>query len=492
MPESHPEPFRANALWRWWHARVIDGVDHAGVIARIERDARWTARYLLMILLAAGIAMLGLLLSSPAVVIGAMLLSPLTGPVTGFGFGLATFDFDAMRNSALALASGAMIALLFAALIVILSPIQPMTGEIAAHTRPNLFDLIVAILSAIAGGYAAIRGRHGIVVGAAVATALIPPLATAGFGFATRNWPLFGGALLLFLSNLSAMALTVAAMARLYGFGSSFGPVRTRLQATVVIATSIALVAGFGLALRQIGRETLAARQVRGMVAAQFPGTARIGDIDIVPGGDPLRVRAVVFTPAYRPDAEAAAMDALQRGLARPVDLSLEQVVTGDDEGAAGQELLQAARERRQAQEGRAADPSMRLALVAGVDPAMVMVDRRNRRALVRAAPLPDATLSTYRALEARAAQGFAGWTIELVPPPLMRLPIIDFVANRPNPAAIDLVVWAARRGGLPVRITGPADRIAPVVSALRDRGVSAQAMEGDGGAGVLAGWAVP
>ncbi|MGF7148263.1 putative hydrophobic protein (TIGR00271 family) [Sphingomonas zeicaulis] len=492
MPEDQPEAFRANVLWRWWRARVIGSVDHVDVVAQVDEDARWTPRYLLMTLLAAGIAMLGLLLSSPAVVIGAMLLSPLMGPIIGFGFSLALFDFKAMRDSLQALALGAVIAVLFAALIVTFSPIQTVTAEIAARTRPNLFDLIVAILSAVAGAYAVIRERHGTIVGVAIATALMPPLATVGFGLATRNWTVFGGALLLFFTNLMAIALTASVMARFYGFGSALSPKQTRLQATLVIATLLALAVPLGLTLRQIGREAVAARQTRDAIAAQFVNAARIDDLEIQHGADAMRVSAVVFTPTYRKDAEAAAIEALRGRIDRPVELSLDQVIIGQGDVTAEQAQVQAARESQQAQERGAAELAAKLALVAGVDPATVTVDRQNRRALVRAAPLPDATLSTYRALESRVALGFSGWTIELVPPPLMRLPIIDFVDDKPNPAAIELVVWAERRNGLPVTITGSAERTALVVGALRDRGIDARAVEGDGGSGVLAGWAVP
>ena len=83
-----------------------------------------------------------------------------------------------------------------------ISPIQTVTEEIAARTQPNLFDLLVALFSALAGSYAVIRGREGTIVGVAIATALMPPLAVVGFGLATLNWTVFGGALGLFIPNL--------------------------------------------------------------------------------------------------------------------------------------------------------------------------------------------------------------------------------------------------------------------------------------------------
>ena len=168
-----------------------------------------------MVSMSAGIAILGLLLSSPAVVIGAMLLSPLMDPIMGVGFSLAIGDYRWLRHSARSLAIGALFAILFTALVVFMSPLQTVTSEIAARTRPNLFDLVVAIFSAIAGGYAIIRGREGTIVGVAIATALMPPLAVVGFGLATLNGTVFWGALFLFFTNLTAIALTGTAMARI-------------------------------------------------------------------------------------------------------------------------------------------------------------------------------------------------------------------------------------------------------------------------------------
>ena len=130
-----------------------------------------------MTMMSAGIAVLGLLLSSPAVVIGAMLISPLMNPILGLGFSLALFDFAELRRSLSALAIGATAALLFTAFIVLVSPLKAPTAEILARTRPNLFDLLVALFAALAGTFAIIRGRGETIVGVAIATALMPPLA---------------------------------------------------------------------------------------------------------------------------------------------------------------------------------------------------------------------------------------------------------------------------------------------------------------------------
>ena len=88
------------ALYRWWRRAVVGPVDHETVVARIVDESGWSPRYAFMTMMSAGIAVLGLLLSSPAVVIGAMLISPLMSPILGFGFSLALFDFA--RDAAIA------------------------------------------------------------------------------------------------------------------------------------------------------------------------------------------------------------------------------------------------------------------------------------------------------------------------------------------------------------------------------------------------------
>ncbi|MEO0698516.1 MAG: DUF389 domain-containing protein, partial [Pseudomonadota bacterium] len=176
------------SLRRYWLQDVIGTVNQTEVIEKRRAECVMSERYLFMTAMSGGIAVLGLLLSSPAVVIGAMLLSPLMDPIMGLGFALAIGDYHWLRQSARSLAWGTLMAIALTALVVYLSPIQTITPEIAARTQPNLFDLFVALFSALAGAYAMIRGRDGTIVGVAIATALMPPLAVVGFGLATWNW----------------------------------------------------------------------------------------------------------------------------------------------------------------------------------------------------------------------------------------------------------------------------------------------------------------
>jgi len=275
--------------------------------------------------MSAGIAILGLLLSSPAVVIGAMLLSPLMGPIIGAGFALAVGDSAWLKESGKAIVLGTIISILFAGLVVTMSPLQTVTAEIAARTRPNLFDLLVALFSAMAGAYAMIRGRMGTIVGVAIATALMPPLAVVGFGLATFNWAVFGGSLLLFFTNLMTIALTATAMAWLYGFRSYLSERQSQFQIAAMVVVFIALAIPLGLSLRQIAWEANVSRSANGYIKDQFGKRASVSQIEIDFDADPIVVNATVFTPKILAGAAEQSSRVLSRTLGQPIAVNVEQ-----------------------------------------------------------------------------------------------------------------------------------------------------------------------
>ncbi|WP_230292567.1 DUF389 domain-containing protein [Croceicoccus sp. Ery5] len=482
--------------WRlWWRHTVCASVDQAEVIEQRREDAVISARYLFMLAMSAGIAVLGLLLSSPAVVIGAMLLSPLMGPIIGLGFSLATGDFGWLRKSAKALAIGSVLAVGFTALIVAVSPIQTVTAEIAARTRPNLFDLFVALFSALAGAYAMIRGREGAVVGVAIATALMPPLAVVGFGLATFNWTVFSGALLLYITNLITIALTATVMARLYGFRSNLNKNQTRLQDVVVIAAFVALAIPLGLSLNQIRKEALFTRQANTAISDSFTGRARISSIDIDFEGENIAVNATVLTPEIAPRAQEMVQRRLSRLMEEPVLVTIEQFKVGTSASAAEEAQLAAA--RAQAQE--ASDREVRdlvelMALVAGVDEGDVLVDRDNRRAQVMAKPLEGAELLAYRELEQRIAGRLPEWRITLVPP-ARALPDITLNGDGPDEQgakAFDLVEWAGKRIASPIEVAGNDEDVLLVRRLLAADGVATVPVAGGPSGRVQLRWASP
>ena len=469
---------------------MIGSVDHAEVNAQVNDDAGWSGRYLFMVAMSAAIAMMGMLLPSPAVVIGAMLISPLMGPIMGLGFALATLDARHIRRAFFALLAGSVLAVLFTAALVLLSPLQNVTDEITSRTRPNLFDLLVALFSALAGTYATIRGRSGTIVGVALATALMPPLATVGFGLATGNAAAFSGALLLFVTNFVTIALTATVMARLYGFGPKLSPRQTALQTLAIVLTFAALSAPLALSLRRLAWEGGASASARRAIEGSFGDGARISRIDLDYGAQPLAVTATVLTPKYVRGAEGRAAAALRQTLGRPVAVTIDQLHVG--EGTADAAAVQSAQASPSGRDAASDTLADRLALVAGVEANAVFVDREAKRARVAAAVLPGASLAAYHLLEMRVAQAAPGWRVELVPPAVAP-PAVTFDGDAPDAAgraALGELAWAAQRTGLAVTVAGPRARAESVTALLAGAGVSATAAPGGGS--VQPRWAVP
>ncbi len=480
-------------LAHYWRDHIVVSVDHVEVNERVHEDAGFSARYLFMTTMSAGIAVIGLLLSSPAVVIGAMLISPLMGPIIGLGFALATVDARQIRRAAIALVAGTLVAILFCAALVAVSPLQNVTSEIAARTRPNLFDLAVALFSALAGSYATIRGRAGTIVGVAIATALMPPLATVGFGLATWNSTVFLGASLLFVTNFVTIALTAAVMARIYGFGPRLSPHQTALQTLAIVATLALLAVPLGLSLRRIAWEGVANRIARAVVSETFGAQSRISQLDLDFHTDPIKLTAIVLTPHYRADGQRAAEIAFQKAAGQRVTAKIEQYRVGTGPGAAEAAALQAASANSAASVGdaQAADLISRLALVAGVNSAQVLIDRDTKRARVIATPLPGAEIGTYHLLETRAAAVAPDWTVDLVPP-AVDLADVTFDGDAPDQAgrsALTEAIWGAKRLGLAINVRGPATQSKTVIDALTAAGVSANRL--GGGRTLSLSWAV-
>lgn len=438
---------------RWWRMRVSGTVDHAAVVEQLREDSGWSPRFAFMTLMSAGIAVLGLLLSSPAVVIGAMLISPLMGPIMGLGFSLALFDFREMRRAVTAMVVAALLAVAFTALVVLASPLKAATAEILARTRPNLFDLLVALFSALAGAFALIRGRGATIVGVAIATALMPPLATVGFGIATGNLAIAGGAFALFGTNFVTIALSATIMARLYGFGHRLSSQQSWLQTLLLVAVFLLMAIPLGISLNRIAREAIVATQVRGVLGSSFGQDGRVTQLDIDYEADPIAVRAVIVVPKSRAMRTDVLKHEIEAKLQQPVSLRADQLLVDPTSTAVDQE--RAAFAQAQKLEEKGVEVAQLLAVAAGGDPSAVTVDRDARRAIVSAQPLPGATLATYRALEARIAAQEAGWTIVIIPPAGLSLPPIRFASDteqldNPGRAATLTSAWAAARWNWP------------------------------------------
>ena len=180
----------------------FERADDATIAKRLIGGAKIKGPALVILILSMFIASIGLNMNSTAVVIGAMLISPLMGPILATGFGFATLNFTVVKSGILRLSLQITIAVLASALYFYISPFQTATSELLARTEPNIFDVFIAIFGGLAGIIGQTRKTlDNVIPGVAIATALMPPLCTAGYGLANGNWHYFFGAGYLFFIN---------------------------------------------------------------------------------------------------------------------------------------------------------------------------------------------------------------------------------------------------------------------------------------------------
>ena len=182
--------------------------DFQTVSQNIQNGIEFKGTNLWILVFAIFIASLGLNVNSTAVIIGAMLVSPLMGPIIGLGFSMSINDLSLLKKSFLSYLFAALVSLATSTLFFLISPINEAHSEILARTSPNIYDVLIALFGGLAGILAISSKLKGNVIpGVAIATALMPPLCTAGYGLATLQFTYFFGAFYLFLINTVFIAL---------------------------------------------------------------------------------------------------------------------------------------------------------------------------------------------------------------------------------------------------------------------------------------------
>lgn len=196
-----------------------EGADVESTVKNIRQGINFRGPNVWVLICSIVVASVGLNTNSTAVIIGAMLISPLMGPIRGIGLGVGTNDLsliiDSLKNFGIAVG----ISLLTAWIYFLISPISELTAELEARTGPNLMDVFIAFFGGLAGIIAASRGDNSTVIpGVAIATALMPPLCTAGYGLAIGNFQYFFGASYLFLLNTLFICLSTIIVVRYLKF----------------------------------------------------------------------------------------------------------------------------------------------------------------------------------------------------------------------------------------------------------------------------------
>lgn len=216
------------------------------VIEEITRGVSFRGANLWVLIVAIFIASLGLNVNSTAVIIGAMLISPLMGPIIGMGLAVGINDLDLLKRALKNFSFATLISVLTAMLYFLISPLEEAQSELLARTTPTIYDVLIAFFGGAAGIIAlSTRGRGGNVIpGVAIATALMPPLCTAGYGLATWQLSFFFGAFYLFFINTVFISLSTFVGVRLMGFRHHELPTperarRARHILTVIIVATI-------------------------------------------------------------------------------------------------------------------------------------------------------------------------------------------------------------------------------------------------------------
>lgn len=188
-------------------------------IEQIRADVEFKGARIWILICAIFIASIGLNMNSTAVIIGAMLISPLMGPIIGLGLGLGIVDYELVKRSLRNFAFAVIVAILTSTLYFFITPISTAQSEILARTQPTVYDLFIALLGGVAGIVAGTtRSKGQVIPGVAIATALMPPLCTAGYGLGTGQMSYFFGALYLFVINTVFIGLATYVVVKILNF----------------------------------------------------------------------------------------------------------------------------------------------------------------------------------------------------------------------------------------------------------------------------------
>ncbi len=265
----------------------------------ITKDMIFKGTNLWILVFAIIVASVGLNMNSTAVIIGAMLISPLMGPINGMGYSLATYNFPlfriAFKNFSFAVGASLVASTAYFAI----SPVSTAQSELLARTSPTIYDVLIALFGGLAG-IVAISSRHkgNVIPGVAIATALMPPLCTAGYGLASGKFDFFFGAIYLFTINTVFIAISSVVISQLLKF-----PIRTigdesrrkhvNRWITVIIIVTItpSIYFGYGLVQQERFNER-AARFIKSV--SLFEGNYLLGsevnpkrrDISLIFGGN--------------------------------------------------------------------------------------------------------------------------------------------------------------------------------------------------------------
>lgn len=258
---------------------IKEGTDTEGTIAGIKRDIDFKGPNVWILICSIFIASIGLNVNSPAAIIGAMLISPLMGPILGIGLSVATNDWQTLLRSVKSFGVAVGVSLLTSFIYFSVTPLVEVQSELLARTSPTFLDALIAIFGGFAGIIAGSRKeKSNVIPGVAIATALMPPLCTAGFGLATGNFNFFFGAFYLFFLNSLFIAISTFVVVRYLRFPllDFVDPVKEKRARRYTIFFAIIVLIPSGFIFYNVIQESIFERRARTFITenVQFEGTS--------------------------------------------------------------------------------------------------------------------------------------------------------------------------------------------------------------------------
>lgn len=320
---------KAHGIWAVnsgdWHWMANNPVPLKSLNRNLWRNAEPSFTYYIMLFLSGVISSLGLLAGSTAAIIGAMIVAPLMGPITGMAFAITMGNRRLLKRAGLSVATGAALTVLTAYFICTLVGLNTLNPEILERTRPTLIDLAIGLAAGAAGAFATTRREvTSALSGVAIAVALVPPLSVIGIGMAFGSRDVVIGSTLLFLTNLSGIILSGGLIFVWQDYGSMKRARRGLLASTLMITL---LGVPLGLSLRELVIEERARTSVGRIIRSKneiFSDTD-IRRLQVNSQGKSLMVKLEVAAPVG--SISAADVDGVHRlleeKLARPVELDV-------------------------------------------------------------------------------------------------------------------------------------------------------------------------
>ncbi|MBX9892408.1 MAG: TIGR00341 family protein [Chitinophagaceae bacterium] len=289
-----------------------DKASEEDVVLSIKSSSVFRGTNLWLLVFAIFVASIGLNINSTAVIIGAMLISPLMGPIVGAGMALAINDFALLKKALSNLLVATLIAMTVSTIYFFITPLRDAQSELLARTSPNIFDVLIALFGGLAGIVGVSRKeKSNVIPGVAIATALMPPLCTAGYGIATAQLQYMLGAFYLYLINCTFICIATFLMVKYLRFQPvQYVDKQQAIRIRSIMSTAVAIMVLPAIFFAwQVVQENKFRKKANRFVEEQFIAKEHIVLSKKINAGVPASIELIVLDKKF----SQAELDTLQQ-----------------------------------------------------------------------------------------------------------------------------------------------------------------------------------